>query len=53
MDKASKNFDFKCRKYYIYKLLAEVSPNKNQYLQDIRKQQSLGWKLLKLNLTLK
>ena len=45
MDKASKNFDFKCRKYYICKLLAEVSPNKNQYLQDIRKQQSLGWKL--------
>ena len=30
IDKASNNFAFLCRKYYISKLLAEVSPNKNE-----------------------
>ena len=30
-DKASNNYEFLCRKYYISKLLAEVSPNKNKY----------------------
>ena len=30
IDKASNNFGFICRKYYISKQLAEVSPNKNE-----------------------
>ena len=30
IDKGSNNFAFICRKYYIFKLLAEVSPNKNR-----------------------
>ena len=49
IDKASSNFIFIWRKYYIFKLLAEVLPNKkkNQY-QSIHRHKSLRRNLLKL-----
>lgn len=37
-NKASNNFAFVCRKYYISKLLVDISPNKNKNLASIYSQ---------------
>ena len=48
IDKASNNFAFICRKYYISKLLVETSPNKNRGSTYSHKHKSLRKKLLKV-----